>query len=422
AVGAVGAGERTEVLGLLAGELDRDLGGLLAQAGEPPYRLRQLREWIHRRTPESFAAMSDLPKALRDRLAEAFTLHPLERRLEDVSKDGTRKVLWSRLGGGTIESVLIPERERTTYCISTQSGCPVRCTFCATGHGGFEGQLRAAEIVDQVLLMRSLTGCPPTNVVYMGMGEPLLNFEATCRSLEVLTHPDLVGFGARRITVSTVGIPERIRELGRRFPQVKLALSLHAPRDDLRDEIIPLNRKHPLGEVLAAVRDHAEATGKRATFEYILLPGVNDSEPDAREVRRRLKGIPSRINLIGFNPFPGAPYSKPSVERLLRFRAWLEEGYAGDVTIRRSRGEDIDGACGQLSLRHAAAAGPVAAGRKPAAAGAEPAATAAEPAAEPRGPARQQKNPGLGDKPGEGGKKREKPVKVARPWGGGGRV
>ena len=168
--------------------------------------------------------------------------------------------------------------------------------------------------------------------------------------LAILTHPEQVGFGARRITVSTVGIPERIRELGTLFPQVKLALSLHAARDELRDRIIPLNRKYGLKALLAATGEHAQTTGRKVTFEYVVLPGVNDSERDAREVSLLVRGIPSGINLIGFNPFPGAPYTRPSVKRLLCFRQWLGRTYRGSITIRRSRGEDIEGACGQLSL------------------------------------------------------------------------
>jgi len=346
-----------EILGLSQEQFSEAAQEVLSALGEPHYRMHQLRDWIYKRTPDRFELMSDLPRPLRERLQESLILHPLDFELEKISRDKTRKSLWRRKEGGTIESVLIPEPSRTTYCISTQAGCPVKCTFCATGVGGFLGQLRASEIVDQVVSMRQRTGTPPTNIVYMGMGEPLLNFEAVLRSLEVLTDPNQVGFGARRITVSTVGIPERMRRLGDLFPQVKLALSFHAARDELRDQIIPLNRKYPLKEVLAAARDHARATGKRVTFEYIVLPGVNDTQRDSREIGRRLRDIPSRINLIGFNPFRGAPYEKPSVQRLLVFRNWLERDYGGTVTIRRSRGEDIDGACGQLSLRRLEARG-----------------------------------------------------------------
>ena len=385
--------ERVELLGLAGGEWDAIVPALLAELGEPRYRSRQLREWVFRKTPADFAGMSDLPAALRLRLAEIAVLHPLRLLEERVSRDGTRKYLWERAGSGPIESVMIPEdfeeespaesddergpdeeagpdreagaaprsrvsrspsgakRSRTTYCLSTQAGCPVRCTFCATGYGGFEGQLSAAEIVDQVVLMRPLCGRAPTNLVFMGMGEPLLNFPATMGALEVLCDPEGIGMGARRITVSTVGVRERIAELGRRFPQVKLALSLHAARSEVRSEIIPLDRKFPLAEVVGEVREHARITGKMPTFEYVVLPGVNDARDDARAIVRLLEGLPSRVNLIEFNPFPGVDYQKPSVQRMEEFRRWIQaDGFPGSVTIRRSRGEDIHGACGQLSL------------------------------------------------------------------------
>jgi 23S rRNA (adenine2503-C2)-methyltransferase len=186
----------------------------------------------------------------------------------------------------------------------------------------------------------------------MGMGEPLLNYDAVARSLGVLTDPRQVGLGARRITVSTVGVPERIRRLGREFPQVKLALSLHAAREELRDELVPLNRKYPLAEVLDAVREHCRSTGKKVTFEYVILPGVNDAPADAADVAGVTRGIPARINLIGFNPFDGAPYTKPKLAAMLRFRERLAAEFPGPVTLRRSRGADIQGACGQLSLAH----------------------------------------------------------------------
>jgi 23S rRNA (adenine2503-C2)-methyltransferase len=340
-----------DILDLSAPEFAAACRAFLAARGEAEYRTRQLADWVYRRTPDGFESMSDLPAELRRGLGESFVLHPLAARAEKLSRDGTRKHLWSTRGGDRIESVVIPDRDRVTYCISTQAGCPVKCTFCATGYGGFRGQLSAAEIVDQVLLMRRIAGRAPTNIVYMGMGEPLLNFDAVARSLEVLTSPEQVGFGARRVTVSTVGIPEKIRALGARFPQVKLALSLHAARDALRDDLIPLNRKYPLEDVMRAVSDHARSTGKKVTFEYIVLPGVNDAPEDARAVAMLASRVPSRINLIGYNPFPGGPYERPPVRRLLSFRAWLEASFHGAVTLRRSRGDDIQGACGQLSLR-----------------------------------------------------------------------
>jgi 23S rRNA (adenine2503-C2)-methyltransferase len=347
--------DRIDVLGLLSGEWDAKIGGVLGELGEPSYRSRQLREWVFHRTPASFEAMSDLPLALRHSLEARAVLHPLALVSESVSSDGTRKYLWSRPGSGPIESVLIPDereggKERVTYCISTQAGCPVKCTFCATGYGGFEGQLSAAEIVDQVVQVRRVSGHPPTNVVYMGMGEPLLNFAATARSLEILADPRSLALGARRLTVSTVGVPQRIVDLGRRFPQVKLALSLHAARDELRSQLIPLNRKFPLSEVIGAVREYRRITEKLATFEYVVLPGINDTRRDAEEIGALLAGLPSRINLIEFNPFEEVSYRKPTVARLEEFRRWVARGFPGPITIRRSRGEDIHGACGQLTL------------------------------------------------------------------------
>jgi len=345
-----------ELPGLTHQEWKQKVGGLISRLGEPAYRARQIEEWVFRRFPEGISSMSDLPLKLRSRLEEELVLHPISVVKEQVSTDGTRKYLWSRSSGpGRIESVLIPDRPRgrpgrITYCISTQAGCPVKCTFCATGYGGFRGHLSPGEIVDQVLGIQRISGQAPTNIVYMGMGEPLLNVTGTFPSLSILGDPDRLGLGSRRITVSTVGVPGGIIDLGRKFPQVKLALSLHAARDELRSELIPLNRKYPLEEVLEAIREHRRLTGKMATLEYVVLPGVNDTRRDARDLGVLLRGLPSRINLIEFNPFPGAPYGKPSVYRLLEFRRMILRGFPGTVTIRRSRGADIQGACGQLTL------------------------------------------------------------------------
>ncbi len=344
---------RTAILGLSRDQLAERIGPLLEAARERSYRLRQIRDWVYRRTPDSFSAMDNLPKAVREQLASHFILHPLALTSRLVSKDGTEKFLWSLergTGHESIESVMIPDDDRVTYCISSQAGCPVNCSFCATGHGGFRGQLGASDIVDQVVRMRSITARAPTNIVYMGMGEPLLNFDPVCRSLEILTSPDQVSLSSRRITVSTVGIPRRIRELGERYPQVNLALSLHAGRDALRDELVPMNQKHPLRETLAALRERAAITNRTVTIEYVILPGVNDQARDIDELVGCLKGIPATINLIGFNPYPGATYKKPAVPHLVRFRDRLTAKFPGAVTLRRSRGADIQGACGQLRL------------------------------------------------------------------------
>ena len=332
-------------------ELWEEGSRFLERVGEPSYRLAQIEKWLYKRTPRSFSEMNDLPSSLRERLRENFILHPLRLELENQSVDRTRKFLWKRIDDDNVESVLIPDGKRITYCISSQAGCPVKCPFCATGYSGFHGQLSAAEIVDQVLQMRAITNQTPTNVVFMGMGEPLLNYEATARALRILTHPKQLGLGPRRITVSTVGLPHRIRELTHDFPQVKLAISLHAARNDLRDELVPLNKQYPLEVVLDAVRDATKRTGRTATMEYVILPGVNDTTSDVEDIIKVLRGIPSRINLIGYNPFPGGPYEKPRVRQLLCFRDALKSRFPGPVTLRRARGEDIQGACGQLSLR-----------------------------------------------------------------------
>ncbi len=351
--------ELPELPGIPRDEWEDRLNPIFDELGEPAYRLHVLRDWVFRRCAPDFPSMTDLPHNSRETLPQRVVLHPLSDLRRERSTDGTEKFLWSRSRGEPIESVFIPDGKRRTFCISTQAGCPVKCTFCATGFGGFDGQLRASEIVDQVILSTIRTGAPPTNIVYMGMGEPLLNAPAVFRSIDILTHPEQFGLSARRITVSTVGVPKRIVELGERHPQVKLALSLHAPRDELRNEIIPLNLKHPLADLLDAIRQYQARTKKKVTFEYILLPGTNDSPAEARELTRLIRGFPSRVNLIGFNPFPGSVYGKPSVQQLSRFRDAVARDFSGDVTIRRSRGEDINGACGQLSLA-AARSGPAA--------------------------------------------------------------
>jgi 23S rRNA (adenine2503-C2)-methyltransferase len=350
--GSTEGGGNLELPGIQHQDWAESLAPILKEAGERDYRAKQILDWVFRRHAQAFDGMNNLPRALRQHLDARTTLHPVTVDRHEVSRDCTRKFLWRRSQGGSIESVLIPDDSRRTFCVSTQAGCPVRCTFCATGYGGFDGQLSPGEIVDQVLQMIVETDIEPTNIVFMGMGEPLLNFENVLQSIGVLTHADQLGLSPRRLTVSTVGIPKKMVELADQYPQVKLALSLHAARDDLRDEIIPLNQKYPLSEVLEAAATHQRQTGRYMTFEYIILPGVNDSAQDAGELARRVGSIPSRINLIGFNPFPGAPYERPTVQGLTKFRSQLEEHYPGTVTIRRSRGEDIQGACGQLSLAH----------------------------------------------------------------------
>jgi 23S rRNA (adenine2503-C2)-methyltransferase len=332
----------------------------LSSSGEPGYRTRQIMHAVYARRVASWAEMTTLPAVLRERLDEAFRFPSIAPEEERTSEDGTLKVLWRLVDGEAVESVLIPTRSRDTLCLSSQAGCALACTFCATGKLGWRRDLTAGEIVDQArrLLGRRGEGDHGANVVFMGMGEPLLNWENLTVALDVLMDPDGLNVGARRITVSTVGVPERIVALGERYPQVRLAVSLHAATDDVRDTIVPLNRRYPLREVLAACRLWAKATGKRFTFEVVHLPGVNDRPEDVAALAHVAKDLPVQINLMRYNPIPGAPYRRPAARETaaLRDRLAMESGRT--VTVRRSRGIDVEGACGQLRLaREPAGAG-----------------------------------------------------------------
>lgn len=349
-------GAPVDLLHLTSEELGSVLTDLLRQvqgAAQPRYRIRQIRHWIYEKTPDGFEGMTDIPEALRRELSRSFRLHPLTPVERVSSRDGTERFAWQTTTGALIESVWIPEGDRITCCLSTQAGCPVGCLFCATGRAGYRGNLSAAEIVDQFVSMKRIRGAPPTNVVLMGMGEPLLNYRNVSRAIRILTSPEQIHLGARRVTLSTVGIPKGIVALARDHPQVRLALSIHTPTDRVRDRLVPLNRRHPIRKILEACRVHSAETGKRITIEYVLIPGVNDAEKDALRLAPLLRGMAAKVNLIGFNPFPGAPFRKPSTAELIAFRGRLARTLRGPVVIRRSRGADIQGACGQLSgLRH----------------------------------------------------------------------
>jgi 23S rRNA (adenine2503-C2)-methyltransferase len=356
---------RPELLDGRVPDVRSRIAGWLTSAGEPGYRADQILHAVYARRVASWDDMTTLPRALRERLGAAFRFPSLAMDEERTSADGTVKVLWRLLDGEAVESVLIPTRSRDTLCISSQGGCALACTFCATGKLGWRRDLTGGEIVDQArrLLGRRGEEDHGANVVFMGMGEPLLNWENLTVALDVLMDPDGLNVGARRITVSTVGVPERIVELGERYPQVRLAVSLHAAIDEVRDEIVPLNRRHPLREVLAACRLWAEATGKRFTFEVIHLPGVNDRPEDVAALAHVAKGLPVQINLMRYNPIPGAPYRRPKPHETAALQDALARESGRTVTVRRSRGIDVEGACGQLRLaREPAGAG---AGREP---------------------------------------------------------
>ena len=320
------------------------------RAGIPAYRADQVFDWLYRRGVEDFAAMTNLGLELRQQLAERWETRALSVLRVQESRDGTRKFALEAADGAVVEAVLIPEERRNTLCISTQVGCPLACSFCATGARGFDRNLSTAEMVDQVCRVVAEgtdAGEPPSNVVFMGMGEPLLNLPSLLEAIRILTDPKGLAMAPRRITVSTVGVIPKIRPLLEVGP-INLAVSLHATTDRVRDELVPINRQFPLGELLNSLRQNDLISSRRPVFfEYTLVEGVNDSLDDARRLPGLLRGIPSKLNVIPLNAHADSPYRAPSREVVDRFTAVLHR--AGlRVTLRRSRGTDIDAACGQL--------------------------------------------------------------------------
>jgi 23S rRNA (adenine2503-C2)-methyltransferase len=327
----------------------QELAAFLAERKQPAYRAKQIRQWLFKKRVTAFSEMTNLSRSLREQLEESFTIGRLQtvRRVE--SRDGTVKFLFGLNDGATIESVLIPEAHRLTLCISTQAGCGFGCAFCATAVLGLKRNLMASEIADQVIeASRSLgAGQRITHVVLMGMGEPLANYAQTVDALEIITDGQWgIGISPRRVTLSTVGLVPQIEKLMEQT-RVNLAISLHAPTNALRGELMPVNRKYSLEQLLDCCRKLPIPRRKRITFEYVLLGGVNDSEQQARQLARLLRGIPSKVNVIPFNPHPGSAFLRPAAQQIERFQEVLrEEGV--QVNVRRPRGDDIQAACGQL--------------------------------------------------------------------------
>jgi 23S rRNA (adenine2503-C2)-methyltransferase len=340
----------TNLLGLDSGGLQAYCAGI----GERPFRARQLMRWIHHAGTDDFGVMTDVSKPLRERLAREAVVAAPPVLLDTTAPDGTRKWLLDVGTGNAIETVFIPEPSRGTLCISSQAGCALACTFCSTGHQGFNRNLTADEIIGQLWIANRLltreTGAerPVTNVVMMGMGEPLHNFENVVTALRLMLDDFAYGLSRRRVTLSTSGLVPGIDQLRDTCP-VALAVSLHAPNDRLRDELVPINRKYPIRELLAAcVRYIEKAPRDFVMFEYVLLDGVNDSPAQARELVALVKDVPCKINLIPFNPFPGTRYARSGPAAVERFRDPLLE--AGLITtVRKTRGDDIAAACGQLA-------------------------------------------------------------------------
>ena len=342
---------RANLVGLTREELAEAVAGL----GEPAFRARQLWSWVYHHGARDFDAMTTLAKSLRARLAERYRLDRPAIARAQVSRDGTRKWLLRTPDGQEVESVHIPEATRGTLCVSSQVGCTLTCRFCHTGTQRLVRNLSAGEILGQVMLARDELGDWPspaadrqlTNLVMMGMGEPLYNYDNVAKALRIVMDGEGIAISKRRITLSTAGVVPAMRRCGAELG-VNLAVSLHAVSDALRDEIVPLNRKYPLAELLAACRDYPGVhNARRITFEYVMLKGVNDSPADAREMARLLKAIPAKVNLIPFNPWPGAPFECPSADVIERFAQILFEGGL-TAPVRQPRGQDIMAACGQL--------------------------------------------------------------------------
>ena len=338
------------------GKSEAELAEILHRYDSPSYRCRQVFHALYHRRAATIEAMTDLPRRLREVLARDFVVTDVEVSRIFESCDGTRRYLLRLADATLIEAVWIPEDYADTICISTQAGCPVACTFCMTGRLGLRRQLDVGEIVSQVALVLNdrygVGSRPPrgTNIVLMGMGEPLLNYENVIRAIRLLCNPRGFNISERRITLSTIGVVPRIRDLARESVRPELAISLSAPTDELRSQLIPLNRRWPLGQLMEACRQYPLRRNEWISFEYVMLDGINDQDEQARQLVRLLRGLKAKVNLIPHNPGPELAYRSSPSERILQFQSLLREG--GLLTfIRQPRGRDIDAACGQLAAR-----------------------------------------------------------------------
>jgi 23S rRNA (adenine2503-C2)-methyltransferase len=336
------------------------LAAFFAELGEKPFRAKQLMRWMHHFGVTDFEQMTDIARPLRAKLAAVAEIRPPEVKVEQVSDDGTRKWLVDAGPNNGVETVFIPEDDRGTLCISSQVGCALECTFCSTGRQGFNRNLKVSEIIGQLWLanhaLRQADGydmLPPgeriiSNVVMMGMGEPLANYDNVVTAMQIMLDDSAYGLSRRRVTLSTSGLVPAMDRLKEDCP-VALAVSLHAPNDALRDEIVPINKKYPLTELMAACLRYLEKAPRDfVTFEYVMLDGINDSVEHAKQLLQTVKGVSCKFNLIPFNPFPDSGYETSRSENIRRFRdVLMQAGYV--VTTRKTRGDDIDAACGQLA-------------------------------------------------------------------------
>ena len=328
-----------------------ELADILKQLGQPAFRAGQVFTWLHKGV-RSYDEMTNLPKALRQTLAEHYPLFvPKVVRKQESQKDGTIKYLWQLSDGNCVETVLMRYRYGNTVCISTEVGCRMGCAFCASTIGGLVRRLEPFEMLDEVLFTQIDSGLPISHIVLMGIGEPLDNFDNVMRFLELVNHPDGMNISMRHISLSTCGLVPKIDELAARKLQISLAISLHGPNNELRSKVMPVNKAYPIEELLAACRRYYDATGRRIHFEYAMIDGVNDTPECAKELLGRLKGLGAHVNLIPLNHVGESPLQPSSREAVARFQKLLEDGGV-TATVRRTLGGDIDASCGQLRRKY----------------------------------------------------------------------
>ena len=328
-----------------------ELAALLKELGQPAFRAKQVYTWLHKGV-RSYDEMTNLPKGLRDQLAEKYPIcAPKVVRKQESQKDGTIKYLWQLSDGNCVETVLMRYNNGYTVCISTEVGCAMGCAFCASTIGGLVRKLEPYEMLDEVLFTQVDSGLPISHIVLMGIGEPLDNFDNVMRFLELVNSEEGMNISMRHISLSTCGLVPKIDELAQKKLQLSLAISLHGPNDTIRDKIMPVNKAYPIDELLAACRRYYDATSRRIHFEYAMIDGVNDSIADAKELLRRLKGLPAHINLIPLNQVEESPLKPSSKANVAAFQKCLEDGGI-TATVRRTLGSDIDASCGQLRRKY----------------------------------------------------------------------
>ena len=328
-----------------------EITAALKELGQPAFRGKQVYTWLHKGV-RSYEEMSNLPKALRETLQQHYPLYaPIAVRKQESQRDGTIKYLWQLQDGNCVETVLMRYHYGNTVCISTEVGCPMGCAFCASTLGGLVRKLEPFEMLDQVLFTQLDSGLPVNHIVLMGIGEPLDNFDNVMRFLELVNSEDGMNISMRHISLSTCGLVPKIDELAKRKLQISLAISLHGPNDEVRNHIMPVNKAYPMDQLLAACRRYYEATSRRIHFEYAMIDGVNDTPEAAREILKRMKGLPAHFNLIPLNHVEESPLKPSSKAAVANFQKILEDGGI-TATVRRTLGGDIDASCGQLRRKH----------------------------------------------------------------------